>query len=97
MRSYRLNQARSAFSAVFDRALAGEPQRISRYGKEAIVIVAEADYVAAPRKYASLGALLADYAQKGAFADIDFDSGKIKQSRPLGPDFFDWKQEEAQG
>ena len=89
MRSYPLNQARSAFSAVFDRALAGEPQRITRYGKEAVVIVAEADYVAAPRKYASLGALLADYAGQGAFTDIDFDKGRIQQSRPLGSDFLD--------
>ena len=89
MRTYPLNQARSEFSQVFDRALAGEPQRITRYGKEAVVVVAESDYVAAPGKHATLGALLADYARQGAFADIDFDEFRIRQRRPLGSDFLD--------
>lgn len=89
MRTYPLNQARSEFSQVFDRALAGEPQRITRYGKEAVVVVAESDYVAAPSKYASLGALLADYARTTGFSEDDFGKEGIKQTRPLGSDFFD--------
>ncbi len=39
MRNYPLNSARSNFSKVFDRALAGELQRVTRYGKEAVIII----------------------------------------------------------
>lgn len=89
MRTYALHQARSAFSEVFDRALAGEPQRVTRYGKEAVVIVAEADFVPPPQKHGSLGALLADFARQGAFADVDFSEDKIRQTRQPGSDFMD--------
>ena len=91
MRTYPLNQARSEFSQVFDRAIAGEPQRITRYGKEAVVMVAESDYVAPkPKpKHASLGALLADYARNVGFSEDDFGKEPIRQRRPLGSDFVD--------
>ena len=71
--------------------MAGEPQRITRYGKEAVVMVAESDHVA-PRpehKHASLGALLASYARRWAFEGIDFDEWRIKQKRSLGSGFVD--------
>lgn len=38
MRSYPLHEARAEFSKLVDRALAGEPQRVTRYGKEAVVL-----------------------------------------------------------
>jgi prevent-host-death family protein len=38
----------SEFSNLIDRALAGEPQRATRHGKEAVVIVSEADWPARP-------------------------------------------------
>ena len=44
MRSYPLHEARSKLSRLIDRALKGEPQRVTRHGKEAVVIVAEADW-----------------------------------------------------
>jgi prevent-host-death family protein len=39
MNTYPLNEARAEFSKLVERALAGEPQRVTRYGKEAVVIV----------------------------------------------------------
>lgn len=41
MKTYPLNEARGEFSKLFDKALAGEPQRVTRYGKESIVIIFE--------------------------------------------------------
>src|SRR5207248_11260327 len=49
MRSYPLHEARSKFSTLIDRALGGEPQRVTRHGKEAVIIVSEASWNARPR------------------------------------------------
>ena len=87
MRSYPLNTARAEFSKLVDRALAGEPQRVTRYGKDAVVIVSEEEWNKRKPKYASLGALLADYARRGVFDEDMFDRTGFKQTRPLGEDF----------
>ena len=39
-----LQDAKNRFSAVVEAALAGTPQRVSRRGKPAVVIVAASDY-----------------------------------------------------
>ena len=39
-----LQEAKNRFSAVVDAALAGHPQRVSRRGKPAVVVLATADY-----------------------------------------------------
>lgn len=44
MKTYPLNEASAEFSKLFDRALAGEPQRVTRHGKEAVMIVAEKEW-----------------------------------------------------
>lgn len=41
MRNYLLAEARASFSKIVDRALAGEPQRVTRRGQDAVVIVSE--------------------------------------------------------
>ena len=38
MKTYPINEARAHLSELVERALAGEPQRVTRYGKEAVVI-----------------------------------------------------------
>jgi prevent-host-death family protein len=38
MKTYPINEARAHRSEPVERALAGEPQRVTRYGKEAVVI-----------------------------------------------------------
>jgi prevent-host-death family protein len=65
MKSYPINEARAEFSRIVDRALAGEPQRVTRYGKEAVVIVSEAEWQAQKRAAPTLGALLAQHARNG--------------------------------
>ena len=87
MRTYPLNEARAEFSKVVDRALAGEPQRVTRYGKEAVIIVAESDWLSRPRSAATLGDLLADFAERPGSEDELFDRPALTQMRPLGSDF----------
>lgn len=87
MRTYPLNEARAAFSRLVDRALAGEPQRVTRYGKEAVIIVSEVDWAAHPRKAGTLGAVLADHARRTNATDEEAIGGVFVQQRPLGSDF----------
>lgn len=69
MKTYPINEARANFSKLVERALAGEPQRVTRYGKEAVIIVSEEQWRARSRSAPTLGALLAHYARAGALQD----------------------------
>jgi len=87
MRSYPLNEARAEFSKLVDRALAGVPQRVRRYGKDAVVIVSEELWNQRKPRYTNLGELLADYAERGVFSDDMFDRSFLGEDRELGDDF----------
>lgn len=87
MRSYPLNEARAEFSKLVDRALAGEPQRVTRRGREAVVIVSESEWSNRYRGAPNLGALLADFALRGGFREDDFHRPGAGRPRPLGADF----------
>lgn len=54
LRSWTLTEAKAKFSSVVQKALDGQPQRITRGGRQAVVLVDEATYRAAmkPRKNA---------------------------------------------
>ena len=43
-RSWSVQDARARFSEVIDAALRGQPQRVARRGKDAVVIVSEAEW-----------------------------------------------------
>lgn len=85
MKSYPLNEARAEFSKLVERALAGEPQRVTRYGKQAVVIVSEEEWRARSRSAPTLGALLAEHARAGTLDDAI--SSRPWKERPLGSDF----------
>jgi antitoxin Phd len=85
MKTYPLNEARADFSKLVDRALAGEPQRITRYGKEAVVVVSEDAWTARSRSAPTLGALLAQHARAETVGDDMTD--RPWKVRPLGEDF----------
>jgi prevent-host-death family protein len=87
MRTHPFHKARAALSDLVDRALAGEPQRVTRHGKEAVVIVSESEWEKRRPKYANLGELLADFAMRHGFDDDMFDRSGFQQTRPLGADF----------
>jgi prevent-host-death family protein len=84
MKTYQLNEARADFSKLVERALAGDPQRVTRYGKEAVIIVSEADWLARSRSAPTLGALLARYARAGLMSEPITD--RPWKDRPLGQD-----------
>ena len=84
MKTYPLNEARAEFSKLVERALAGEPQRVTRYGKEAVVIVSEDDWQARSRSAPTLGALLARHARAGTFREGTTD--RPWKDRALGLD-----------
>jgi prevent-host-death family protein len=65
MKTFSLHEARADFSKLVERALAGEPQRVTRYGKEAVVIEREKDW-RRRRSAATLGGLLASHAGAGS-------------------------------
>ena len=87
MRSYPLNTARAEFSKLVDRALAGEPQRITRYGKDAVVVISEELWNRRKPEFANLGELLADFASRVGFDEDMFDRSFLGSERPLGEDF----------
>ena len=89
MRSYPLHEARAEFSKLVDRAIAGEPQRVTRYGRDAVVIVSEADWAKRPKRAANLGELLASFADEHGFQETDFVRPTKSRARPLGSDFTD--------
>ncbi len=45
MRSWLIKDARAHLGDVVDAALGGEPQRVTRRGKEAVVVVSEQDWL----------------------------------------------------
>ena len=85
MKTYPLNEARAAFSKLVERALAGEPQRVTRYGKGAVIIVAEEEWRARCRAAPTLGALLAQHARAGHMSEPMTD--RPWKERRLGSDF----------
>ncbi len=60
MRTWQLQEARSQFKTLFDEALDHVPQRITRHGKQAVVIVSEAEWQRLNRDAPSFGTLLAE-------------------------------------
>jgi prevent-host-death family protein len=85
MKTYQLNEARAEFSKLVERALAGEPQRVTRYGKEAVVIVSEEEWRVRCRSAPTLGALLAQHTRAGTFSAPVTD--RPWKDRELGSDF----------
>ena len=87
MRTYPLHEARAEFSKLVERALGGEPQRVTRHGKEAVVIIAEAEWSKGSNRSAgNLGDLLAGFAERVGFDEDLFSEPIAGQERPLGSD-----------
>lgn len=88
MRTYALHEARAAFSKVIDRALAGEPQRVTRHGRDAVVIVSEEEWAKrageAPK---TLVDLFLKYAGDEGYDDVFGGERPWSEHRVLGADF----------
>jgi toxin FitB len=80
-----LHEARAEFSKLVERALAGEPQRVTRYGKEAVVIVSEAEWAKRRKSADTLGGLLADFAERIGFRRRISSSPRLGRNGPSAP------------
>lgn len=67
--SWKFTQAKAQFSKVVQRALDGDPQRIVRSGRDAVIVVSEDQYNAATRPRRNLVDLFS--ALRGAELHID--------------------------
>lgn len=68
MRSYPVHEARADLSRLIDLALAGEPQRVTRRGREAVVIVSEREWEAGTKS--TLVDVLSRYAGPDGLSDV---------------------------
>lgn len=85
MKSYPVSKARAELSRLLDRAAKGEPQRITRYGKEPVVIVSESEWLKRQQAPSGLGTKLAKFA--ALLYPEDLTSGRTWKRRELGKDF----------
>jgi prevent-host-death family protein len=60
MRTWQLQEARRRFSELVSEALARGPQRVTRHGKTAVIVVSEDEWNGITRKIPSFGRLLAE-------------------------------------
>jgi prevent-host-death family protein len=72
MRSYPIHEARSKLSTLIARALKGQPQRVTRHGKDAVLIVSEKAWNARPKSAPTLADLFVTTlgADTQSFADV---------------------------
>jgi prevent-host-death family protein len=84
LKTYPINEARANFSELVEGALAGEPQRVTRYGKEAVVIISEQEWRTHRRSASTLGELLAQFGETGVLQEDMTD--RPWTERPLGSD-----------
>ena len=89
VRSYPLHEARSKLSRLIERALKGEPQRVTRHGKEAVIIVSERTWNARRPNGSTLADLFAKTigADAQGFADVLGRAAWAKDERTPGDEF----------
>lgn len=90
MKSHPLHEAQVALSRLIDRALAGETQRITRHGKEAVVIVSEVAWNARLKSAPTLADLFVGTIGAGPdVAEVVGAERPWSGIRPLGAGFAD--------
>lgn len=77
MRSWKLEDAKNRFSELVRRALASGPQKVTRNGRDAVVVISAAEYerLAAPRD-------LVTFMRESPLADY-LKTGELDLARPL--------------
>ena len=82
MKTWKLEDAKNQFSEVVRRALAHEPQRVTRSGRDAVVVISAEEYerLAAPRN-------LVDFLRESPLADVLAEEElELDRPRDLGRD-----------
>jgi antitoxin Phd len=60
MPDWQLQEAKNRFSELFDEARERGPQRVTRHGKKAVIVVSEEEWRRVTKKIPSLATLLAE-------------------------------------
>ena len=74
MAHWTVAEAKARFSQVIERAMAGEPQTITRNGRTAVVVVAAAEW----RRRTERKGSLADFLAASPLAGANLGAGRIK-------------------
>ena len=82
MTEWQLQDAKNRFSAVVDAAVAGDPQRVTRRGKPAVVVLAVAEYERLRHLEQAQAPTLAELLLAIPQDDVDFERLRLP-SRPL--------------
>ena len=77
MHTWKLEDAKNQFSQVVREALAGEPQRVTRGGRDAVVVLAAEEYERLTRP--ALG--LVEFLSRSPLADVELD---LERPRDFG-------------
>ncbi|OWJ63721.1 type II toxin-antitoxin system Phd/YefM family antitoxin [Inquilinus limosus] len=72
--SWQLQDAKNRFSEVVEKALTEGPQHITRHGRPAVVVIAEAEYRKLPKPRRSL----AEYLLSAPKVDIEIERTRLK-------------------
>lgn len=89
MRSYPIHEARSKLSTLIARALKGQPQRVTRHGKDAVLIVSEKAWNTRPKSAPTLADLMLQTigADPLGFSDVLEREDWAKDKHALGSEF----------
>jgi antitoxin Phd len=79
MPTWKLEDAKNQFSRVVREAMTGKPQRVTRGGRDAVVIVSAEEYDRLARPKVDL----VDFLRESPLAEVDLD---LKRPRDLGRD-----------
>ena len=74
-RSWQLQDAKNRLSEVVEHALAGEPQTITRRGKDAVVVVSIDEF----RRLTHAGGSLLEFFQASPLAGVELDLERSKE------------------
>ena len=77
MHTWKLEDAKNQFSRVVREALAGEPQRVTRGGRDSVVVLAAEEYERLTRP--ALG--LVEFLSRSPLADVELD---LERPRDFG-------------
>ena len=77
MPTWKLEDAKNQFSRVVREAMTGKPQRVTRGGRDAVVIVSAEEYDRLTRPKVNL----VDFLRESPLAEVDLD---LERSRDLG-------------
>ena len=77
MPTWKLEDAKNQFSRVVREAMTGKPQRVTRGGRDAVVIVSAEEYDRLTRPKVDL----VDFLRESPLAEVDLD---LQRSRDLG-------------